>query len=293
MTYLWLSKVTCWSASITTLIALTMNAVCGGSWGKWSLTFLKRSKCKSEYLSIQKTNAYWPISSVNRKLTHASQYLHVQCNYPSYNKCSVAQTLLHWSKNHSFSTTNRKKEQKRNTKTSRRKSYLPGFIKQCVRKTSTTEMSSTSQQTNLSKYIPYIESQSTAIRRILQPYSMQHLLHQFQPSGITSTPERTLLLEEQTRVNYSISCIHCNNHYISETGGSLKTREVHKMKVAKVKWRRVLLKSMYGPFDTKSTGPQPDFHLNIVLRVGESSVLRNERGRSLSMCISTWQASQC
>ena len=43
-----------------------------------------------------------------------------------------------------------------------------------------------------------------------------------------------LPLEEQTGAIYSISCSHCNDHYIGETGRSLKTREEeHKTNVAK------------------------------------------------------------
>ena len=111
-------------------------------------------------------------SSVYRKLTHTGQYLHFQSHHPSKHKYSVVQTLLYRAKAHSSYGTSWIEEERSITETLRRNGYSPGFIKQCLKKTSRTEISSTSQQPDLRIYIPHIESQSTAIRRILEPSSI-------------------------------------------------------------------------------------------------------------------------
>ena len=95
-------------------------------------------------------------------------------------------------------------------------------------------MSSPSQKPNLTTYILYIEGQSTAIRRILQSYSIAtHFTPVLTLMDLITHLKDPLTLEEQTGVNYSISCSHCNDYYIGETGRSLKTREEHQTNVAK------------------------------------------------------------
>ena len=100
----------------------------------------------------------------------------------------------------------------------RRNAYPPGFIKQCVRNTSRTEMSSVSRQRNLTIYIPHIEGQSITIRRIMQPYS---IATSFTPvltfRDLLTQLKDPLPLEKRTGVIYSISCSQCNDHYIGET----------------------------------------------------------------------------
>ena len=122
-------------------------------------------------------------------------------------KRPVVQTMLNWSKTHSFSTANKNEEESRITETLRRNGYAPGFSKQCVRKTSKTETLSTSQKQNWWLCIPYmyVEGQFTAMKRILQPYSIATSITPvsfLRDLHVVTHLKDTLPLEQQTKVSF-------------------------------------------------------------------------------------------
>ena len=177
---------------------------------------------------------------VYRKPTHTDKYPAFGSNRLICHKKSVAKTLLGRADCLPSSLDSKAEERKYVSNVLKANSYTKTFLRNCQKPVTTCNTSDEREPATSFAFIPYIQSVTEPIKRILNSHNVKVAQKPFQTLGhIFAKPKDPVTKEQRTDAIYSIPCNDCDNEYIGQTKRQFGTRlKEHKKAVFFCKKRK-------------------------------------------------------
>ncbi|XP_066021382.1 uncharacterized protein [Pocillopora verrucosa] len=157
-------------------------------------------------------------TSVYRKPTHTDKYLAFYSHHPICHKTSVVKPFLRRADCLPSSLDSRAEERKYIFNVLKANGYKKTFLRNCQKPVATSNTSNEREPATGFVVIPYIQSVTESVKRILNSHNVKVAPKPFQTLGrIFAKPKDPVTKELRTEAIYSIPCNDCDNEYSGQT----------------------------------------------------------------------------